>query len=132
MKSKVVLPPPGSYTPADLYSRKCWRRVQHISNEFWTRWRKEFLHTLQERKKFSRKRRNLQKGDVILLKSDSNNRNEWPIARVTETFADSNGIIRTVRARIGDTTGDQREFVRPIAKIVLLLENDSPTESENE
>ena len=132
MKSKVVLPPPGSFTPADLYSRKRWRRVQHISNEFWTRWRKEFLHTLQERKKFSRKRRNLQKGDVILLKSDSNNRNEWSIARVTETFADSNGIIRTVRARIGDTTGDQREFVRPIAKIVLLLENDSPTESENE
>ena len=69
---------------------------------------------------------------MILLKSDSNNRNEWPIARVTETFADSNGIIRTVRARIGDTTGDKREFVRPIAKIVLLLENDSPTESENE
>ena len=36
MKSKVVLPPPGSFTPADLYSRKRWRRVQHISNEFWT------------------------------------------------------------------------------------------------
>ena len=30
MKSKVVLPPPGSFTPADLYSRKRWRRVQHI------------------------------------------------------------------------------------------------------
>ena len=34
MKSKVVLPPPGSFTPADLYSRKRWRRVKHISNEF--------------------------------------------------------------------------------------------------
>ena len=34
MKSKVVLPLPGSFTPADLYSRKRWRRVKHISNEF--------------------------------------------------------------------------------------------------
>ena len=34
MKSKVVMPPPGAFSPPDVYSRKHWRRVQHISNEF--------------------------------------------------------------------------------------------------
>ena len=52
MKSKVVMPPPGSFGPADVYCRKCWRRTQHIVNEFWARWHKEFIQTLQERKLF--------------------------------------------------------------------------------
>ena len=41
MKSKVVLPPPGNFVKNDMYCRKRWRRVQHIANEFWNRWRKE-------------------------------------------------------------------------------------------
>ena len=40
MKSKVVMPPPGVFTSADMSCRKHWRRVQHLSIEFWSRWRK--------------------------------------------------------------------------------------------
>ena len=35
MKSKVVLPPAGKFQKEDLYTRKYWRRVQHLANEFW-------------------------------------------------------------------------------------------------
>lgn len=59
-KSRVVLPPPGEFQRADLYLRKRWRRVQHLANEFWVRWKGEFLHTLQLRQKWVRLRRNLQ------------------------------------------------------------------------
>ncbi|CAB4033304.1 Hypothetical predicted protein, partial [Paramuricea clavata] len=48
MMSKIVLPPPGVFQSVDLYSRKRWRRVQNLANEFWSRWRKEFLHSLQQ------------------------------------------------------------------------------------
>ena len=48
MRSKVVMPPPGSFGPADAYCHKRWRRTQDIINEFWARWRKEFIQTLQE------------------------------------------------------------------------------------
>lgn len=58
-KSRIVLPPPGEFQRADLYLRKRWRRVQHLANEFWVRWKKEFLHTLQLRQKWIRPRRNL-------------------------------------------------------------------------
>ena len=51
MKSKVVMTPPGVFGTPDLNCRKRWKRVQHISNEFWSRWRKEFLATLQDRQK---------------------------------------------------------------------------------
>ena len=50
MKSRVVMPPPGVFTSADMYCRKHWRRAKHLSNEFWSRWRKEVLLTLMIQK----------------------------------------------------------------------------------
>ena len=113
MKLKVVMPPPGSFGPADIYCRKRWQRVQHITDEFWTRWRKEFLHTLQERKSSNRRRRNFKNGDIVLLKNESN-RNHWPIACIIETFADKHGVVRTVPLRLGNMIEDQSKLVRPI------------------
>ena len=43
MRSKVELPPAGKFQKEDLYTRKYWRRVQQLANEFWCRWRKEVL-----------------------------------------------------------------------------------------
>ena len=47
LKPRVVMPPSGVFTAPDIYCHRHWRRVQHISNEFWSRWRKEVLATLQ-------------------------------------------------------------------------------------
>ena len=46
MKSNVILPPPGNFQRSDLYCRKRWRRTQHLVNEFWKRWRSEYLQNL--------------------------------------------------------------------------------------
>ena len=40
MKTKVVMPPPGIFQKPDLYCRSRCRRIQHLSNEFWSRCRK--------------------------------------------------------------------------------------------
>ena len=40
MKSKVVPPLPGKFLKPDVYSKKQWRRLQHIADKFWSRWRK--------------------------------------------------------------------------------------------
>ena len=37
LKSRVVMLPPGVFTASDIYCHKHWRRVQHISNEIWSR-----------------------------------------------------------------------------------------------
>ena len=34
MKSDFIMPPPGVFKRPDLYSRRRWRRVQHIAGEF--------------------------------------------------------------------------------------------------
>ena len=34
MKTDVILPPPGTFLRSVIYSRRRWRRVQHIAGEF--------------------------------------------------------------------------------------------------
>ena len=49
IKTSVAMPPPGEFIKPDTYSKMRWRRVQHIAGEFWSRWRNEFLQSLQSR-----------------------------------------------------------------------------------
>ena len=52
-KTRVVMPSLGTFQKEDMYCRKQWWRVQHLSNEFWIRWRKEVFATLQSRQKWN-------------------------------------------------------------------------------
>ena len=70
-KSKFVMPPPLHFTSPDWYCRKHWRRVQHLSNEFWNRERKDVQLTLENRGKWNKQQRNCKVGDAVLLKEDS-------------------------------------------------------------
>ena len=126
MKSKLVMPPPGSFLRPDLYCRRQRRPLQHIANEFWSRWRKEYLRSLQERQKWNSRRRNFVIGDIVLLKTMDVSRNKWTMARVTATKCHQNGLVRNVYQNIGDHP--VREKVKniveqPVDKIVLLIES---------
>ncbi|XP_067023051.1 uncharacterized protein [Acropora muricata] len=129
MKSKVILPPPGMFQSPDLYSRKRWRRIQHLANEFWSRWRKEFLLTLQQRQKWNYPRRDLAINDVVIVKDDNLPRNCWQLARVSRTDVAKDGHVRTVQVVLGDPalTADGRRtrplryLERPVEKLILLL-----------
>ena len=84
-KSNLVLPPPGDFKKPDLYRHQRWRKIQHIANEFWCRWRKEFLATLQSRAKWQKIRRNFKIGDIVLLKNNTI-WNQWPVAKVIDVL----------------------------------------------
>ena len=131
MKSKHVLPPPGSFQRADVYSRRQWRRVQHLANEFWEQWRRSYLQSLQTRQKWTSSHRNLQVDDVVILQDDDVPRNRWPLARVSEVYPDENGHVRKVRVAVAnpsiDPQGKHKKsltlFDRPVHKLVLLMQN---------
>jgi len=97
LKAKVVLPPPGKFRRADLYSRKWWRRVQYLANEVWIRWRREFLHSLQTRNKWLYPKRNLSVGDVVISKEEEGPRSQCPLTRVVEVYPGEDGCIRKVK-----------------------------------
>ena len=132
MKSNVVLPPPGEFQWADVYSRKRWRRVQYLTNVFWNRWRKEFLQSLQIRQKWIRPKKNLQKGDVVIVSDELLPRNQWKLARVAEVYVSDDNLVRKVKLAMADSTLDNKGrrkrpvsyLDRPVHKLVLLLANE--------
>ena len=84
----------GEFKREDLSCRKRWRRTQHLAQEFWLRWSKEYLQQLQARNKWIRPRRNFQVGDVVLLKENQSPRNRWPMAKVVATHPDDQSQVR--------------------------------------
>jgi hypothetical protein len=93
--------------------------VQYLANEFWQRWRKEYLSSLQARQKWGSVRRNFRINDIVLIKDDTVTRSQWPMGRVMHVSSDDNGLVRSVQLRVAYS----KDLVtRPITKIVLLVE----------
>ena len=133
MKSGIVLPPPGNFERQDLYARKRWKRVQHIANEFWYQWKREFLHTLQPRQKWTKPQRNFQVGDIVLVVDENQPRSIWPLARVESVREGTDGKVRRVKVMLANSNIDGKGrrkkepsvLERPIHKLVLLVENET-------
>ena len=120
MKTRPLGPPCTNILPADLYARKRWRRVQYLAEQFWTRWRREYLQSLQRRNKWKAPQRNLQNGDIVLIKEDSAHRNNWAMGRVLDAEKSKDGLVR--KAHVSTLKGDKTKTVyRPIKELVLLL-----------
>lgn len=107
MKGKPILPP-GLFDKTDLYTRRWWKQVQYISDLFWKRWIREYLPLLQERQKWTKEKRSLMPGDVVMVMDST---------RVLKTFPDKKGLVRVVHLQTKTNV-----IERPVTKICLLCE----------
>jgi hypothetical protein len=93
---------------------------------------------LQIRKKWQCPKRNLQVGDIVIDKDEDLPRNQWPLAKVTKTYPNDDGLVRKVeiqKATINlDKNGRRKNslsrFERPIHKLTVLLEMVEQVETE--
>ncbi|XP_059825126.1 uncharacterized protein LOC132393745 [Hypanus sabinus] len=115
-------PPPGDFSDKDLCTKQ-WRQVQALANQFWPRWRQKYLPLLQQRQKWTEPRRNLQVGDLVLLRDKQVARNSWPTARITATFPSEDGHVRKIELKTTDQ-GDVKIYQGPVTEVILLLPND--------
>ena len=121
MKSKVLLPPPGVFQRADVYCRKRWRAVQHLANDFWNRFRKEYLQVTQSRQKWNSVRRNVAVGDIVLVVEKDLPRNRWTKGRVVKVFPGDDSLVRHVDVKMA---GSRSILKRPITKLIILIRAD--------
>ena len=107
------------FSPKDMYKSQ-WRCVQHHSNCFWKRWKGEYLSSIQSRKKWQRDDRNLQEGDIVLMRDKTLHCNDWPMGVVEKAFLSDDARVRKVElhVRVG---ADKKFFVRPATEVVLLV-----------
>ena len=102
-KCRPLLSPPGEFTQDDAYSRKRWRRVQHLVDTFWHRFRREYVQHLQARSKWHDRSRNLVCGDIVLFVHDAGTvRNTWRLGRVMKLYPSADGLVRSCQIAVAD------------------------------
>lgn len=117
-KTSSPLSHPGEFLKDDMYIRKRWRRFQFRMEQFWSRWRREYLAQITLRQKWHGVRRNIKEGDIVLVKDINLPRNQWPLGRVIESSPDEDGLVRRVKVKLQSGI-----LERTVHKLVLLIEN---------
>ena len=94
-----------------------WRYTQVAAQQFWERFVKEYLATLQPRQKWTRLLSSFKVGDVVLVKeARMNYRPQYPKALITGLYPGPDGNVRNVKIRYADG----RTLVRDTRKLVPL------------
>lgn len=115
-KPLTVLPS-YNYTnvPSNTLSR--WQLCQRLLQQFSLRWKREYLHTLQKRSKWTEEKENLRVGDLVLLCEDTLSSFHWPMGVITMVHPGQDTRCRVVTVRT--TKGTYTRAIQRIAKLPI-------------
>lgn len=68
--------------------------ILSVDGRFWSRWRTEYLQTLQPRSKLINNTRKRCVCDVDIVKDENLVKNPWQLAIVDEMFPSTDGCVR--------------------------------------
>ncbi|XP_055709929.1 uncharacterized protein LOC129805799 [Phlebotomus papatasi] len=94
---------------------KHWKSVQQRVQFFWHRWSTEYLHTLQQRHKWTSHYPAVKIGDIVIIMEDNLPPLKWKMGRVILTHPGADGTVRVVTVQT--RTGTYR---RAVAKLCVL------------
>ena len=78
---------------------------------------------MQSQQEWNDLKENIKVSDVVLLKTNNTNQNEWPMVQATEKMLDKDGIVKSVKLHIGSKDNSDQTLIRPITKFVFLVRN---------
>ena len=113
-RSNLSLSPNILYK-TDVTSSKRWKHVQYMISNFWRRWRREYLSTLTERRKWVKNNKNLAVGNLVQVVDRNLPRGRWKLGRIMETFPGRDDIVRVVDVKTCDCV-----IRRPITNLCCL------------
>ena len=71
--------------------------LEETTEEFWKKWFVQVFHNLVPSYKWKTEKRNVQAGDIVLLKESNQLRGEYKLAKVTEAIPGRDGKVRRVK-----------------------------------
>jgi len=92
-----------------------WQRLKAISQQFCLRWKDEYLKELHKRNKWQFPGKDLQVGNMVIVKDDNLPSCEWRLGRVVAIYPGSDSRVRVV-----DVQTAQGILKRPIVKLLYL------------
>ena len=106
----------GVFKREDSYVRRRWRQIDYLANQFWIRWTREYLQTLQVRHKWTKLEKDYKVNDVVLLDDEHVPHSKWKMGRIVEVYPDSCNRVRQVLVKT--SAGVLR---RPVTKLCWVL-----------
>lgn len=76
---------------------------------FWETWKNSYLLGLIRRTKWDGSSRNVQVGDIVIVKNENEPPTQWWMGRIKETYPGKDGLVRTVKLNY-----QGKDFIRPI------------------
>ena len=114
MQSSTSIIPPTPNSGDHL--RSTWVLLREALEEFWARWHKEYLETLQGRKKWQKSTKPIVPGDLVLISEPITPREKWRIARVIKQLNDDKNHPRTFLL----TDGCNNQLTRHVTSLIPL------------
>lgn len=92
--------------------------IQKLTQHFWSRWRNEYLHTLQQRPKWTLHTSSPVINDLVLIKEDNYPPLQWKRGRIIRLLPGRDGINRVAELKTQNGT-----LMRPVSKLCRLPSN---------
>ncbi|KAL4154334.1 hypothetical protein QTP88_000213 [Uroleucon formosanum] len=112
----LMLPPEPDISNVRLNRLRRFQLMQSQMQGFWKRWSSEYLPQVQKRGKWTKPTRNVEVGDLAILKDDTLPPLHWHLVRIIKTNPGQDGIVRAATVR--NSAG--LEFKRPVVKLAIL------------
>ncbi|XP_073963061.1 uncharacterized protein [Choristoneura fumiferana] len=107
--------PEENFVDSNLGVLQRWKLIQKMHQDFWYRWHREYMHTLQQKAKWDKCNSNITVGTMVLIVNELLSPLHWPLGRIVALHPGADGICRVVTVK---TAAGQ--YKRPLAKICPL------------
>ena len=128
--------PNGIFTDNPENTGSRFLLVQAIITQFWKTWTKLYFPTLLLRSKWHTDRRNMEIGDICLLRDSNMVRGDWRLCEVVAVFPDVKKRVRNVEVVVKAKQGGSSSYIstapikikRHVSNLVLLVPADERSE----
>lgn len=111
----IISPPEESTLDVDANRLSRWQQVRAMLEQIWKSWSTDYLHTLQQRRKWQEAQPELKINELVLLKNNLLPPSKWELARIIDVHPGTDKHVRVVTLRTAKTT-----LKRPITQICRL------------
>ncbi|XP_041633313.1 uncharacterized protein [Drosophila kikkawai] len=87
-----------------------WQHLRAQHQQFSVRWKEEYLKELHTRYKWQYPTRNLQIGDMVVVKEDNLPSDEWRLGRISSVFPGADDLIRIFIPTAAESAGESILF----------------------
>lgn len=113
----LVAVPDHNVRDVSLNRLQRWQLVERLHQDFWQRWHREYLHTLQQRLKWLDPGSSITPNQLVAIKDERLPPLQWRLARVEKLHPGSDGISRVATVRTANGA-----VKRPLVKLCPLPE----------